>query len=106
MQFNAIRATAVCVLAVGGLITAPVADADYNDIEINGIYTAHSDGQTARTNDQFHDEVPVTATWKVESTCQNFLECSGKVTSDQGWVGDLTYRDNRWRAVHQIDGWE
>lgn len=82
------------------------ADTDFSDIEINGVYTAFSDGRNARTNDRFQDEVSVTATWTVESACQNYLECSGSVTSDQGWVADIQYRDNRWRAVHVVPGWE
>jgi hypothetical protein len=85
---------------------ASVARADADDVEIHGVYVAHSDGQNARTNDVFHDEASVTDTWTVESTCQNYLECTGRVTSDQGWMADLTYLDNRWRAVRVIDGWE
>jgi hypothetical protein len=95
-----------CSVVLFGLFAAPVAHADFDDIEINGTFTAFSDGQNARTNDRFHDEASVTATWTVSSTCQNFLDCTGRVVSDQGWVADLTYLDNRWRAVHVIDGWE
>ena len=93
-------------LMLCGVVRSPVANAGFDDTEINGVYTASSDGLNARTNDRFHDEASVTATWTVTSTCQNFLECSGQVASDQGWVAELSYRDNRWRAVHVIDGWE
>lgn len=106
MQSNAFRFFVVAAATACSLIAAPASRADYDDIELNGDYTAYSDGQNARTNDQFHDEQSVTSTWTIESTCQNYLECSGKVTSDLGWVADLSYRDNRWRAVHTIDGWE
>jgi hypothetical protein len=106
LPISLLRAFAVPVVLLGFQTEAPIAHADFDDIELNGEYTAHSDGQNARTNDQFHDEQSVSSTWTVESTCQNYLECSGKVTSDLGWVADLIYRDNRWRAVHQVDGWE
>lgn len=93
-------------LAVLGTGTVPIATADPHDNEINGVYTAFSDGQNAKTNDRFHDEQSITATWTISSTCQNFMECTGTVRSDQGWVAQLTYLDLRWRAVHVVPDWE
>lgn len=98
--------SAACGVVLASLTVTPFAHADPHDNEVHGVYTAFSDGQNAKTNDRFHDEPSVTATWTITSTCQNFMECTGSVTSDQGWVADLTYLDNRWRAVHVIDGWE
>jgi hypothetical protein len=98
-------ATIACSLAFAGLTMAPDAYADPHDVEINGVYTAFSDGQNAKTNDRFHDEASVTATWTVTSNCETFMECTGSVRSDQGWVAQLTYLDLRWRAVHVIDDW-
>lgn len=95
---------AVVAFAVTGAPTAG-ADPDFGDIELNGTFTAFSDGNSAKTNDRYKDEESVTTTWTVESTCQNYLECTGRVTSDRGWEAKLTYLDNRWRAVHTIDGW-
>jgi len=106
LQSNMIRTSLACVGVLCSQFVAPLANADFDDIEIHGVYTAFSDGQSARTNDRFHDEASVTDTWKVESTCQNNLECTGRVVSDQGWIADLSYLDNRWRAVHTVDGWE
>lgn len=94
----------VATLAV--VVAVPAgAEPDFSDIELNGVFTAFSDGTMAKTNDRYKDEESVTTTWTVESTCQNFLECTGRVVSDRGWEAKLTYLDNRWRAVHTIDGW-
>jgi hypothetical protein len=95
----------VCGVVLAGVRLAPNANADPHDIEVNGVYTATSDGQNAKTNDRFHDEPSVTATWTVTSNCQTFMECTGTVKSDQGWVAKLSYLDLRWRAVHVIDDW-
>jgi hypothetical protein len=99
------RIPLIVAAAVAVWTAAPaVAEPEYND-PINGTYTAFSNGQLAKTNDRYHDEDSVTTTWTVTSTCRNFLECTGRVVSDRGWEADLSYLDNRWRAVHTIDGW-
>lgn len=104
MLRNSIRIAMAAVAAVAFAVPAD-ADTDFGDIELNGVFTAFSNGQLAKTNDRYKDEESVTTTWTVESTCQNYLECTGRVVSDRGWEATLTYLDNRWRAVHTIDGW-
>ena len=56
-------------------------------VAINGTFTAFSDGQWAKTNDSYHDELSVTQTWTITSTCATYQDCTGRVTSDQGGVG-------------------
>jgi hypothetical protein len=103
------RVTFRVVLVLFGLLAlTPLSDAsaDPHDVEIHGVYVAFSDGQNAKTNDRFHDEESVTSTWTITSRCPTFMECTGRVHSDQGWDADLSYLDLRWRAVHVIDDWE
>lgn len=100
------RAAWAIAAVLGAVALSPQAAADVDDLELHGVFTAFSDGQNARTNDRFHDEASVTTTWTVDSTCQNFLDCTGQVRSDQGWTADLKYDDGVWRATHVVDGWE
>ena len=82
------------------MVAALPANADPGDgIAINGTFTAFSDGQWAKTNDSYHDETSVTQTWTVTSTCTTYQDCTGRVTSDQGWSGDLVYLSGRWKVA-------
>lgn len=98
------RAAAAAVVAFG-TCAAPVAGAS-DDVAINGTYTASSDGQWAQTNQSYHDEASVTQTWTITSTCSTFQDCTGRVTSDQGWSGDLVYMSGRWKVSHTVANWE
>ena len=100
----ACAATATVTL---GVCAASVAHADPNDgVAINGTYTAFSDGEWAKTNQSFHDEASVTQTWTVTSTCTTFQDCTGRVTSDQGWSADLVYVSGRWKVSRTLENWE
>lgn len=94
-------------IAASVATAAPSAHADPGDgIAINGTYTAFSDGVWAKTNDSYHDERSVTQTWTITSTCSTYQDCTGRVTSDQGWSGDLTYMSGSWKVSRQVDNWE
>lgn len=97
--------TAATVFALWWLCAAPYAHAA-DEVAINGTFTAFSDGQWARTNDSYHDEASVTQTWTITSTCPTFQDCTGHVTSDQGWSGDLVYMSGRWRVTRTVENWE
>ncbi len=99
-----VRATTVAV-AMGMACAAPYARAA-DEVAINGTFTAFSDGQWAQTNLSYHDEASVTQTWTVTSTCASFMDCTGTVTSDQGWSGDLKYTSGLWRVRHSVPNWE
>ncbi|MGZ4674710.1 MAG: Rv2253/PknI dimerization domain-containing protein [Ilumatobacteraceae bacterium] len=95
------------VVAVAGLLAVPQAHADPGDgIAINGTYTAFSDGVWARTDDSYHDERSVTQTWTVTSSCSTYQDCTGRVTSDQGWSADLVYISGRWKVTRPVDNWQ
>ena len=70
---------------VGALAVAPVAQAS-DKWALNGTFTATSNGEWARTNDYFHDERSVRALWTISSQCSYPTECTGTITSDQGWT--------------------
>ena len=66
------RAGAV-VLAIGVLLGGGVMAAGPSAASakwaLNGVFTATSNGEWARTNDFFHDEKSVRALWTIASQC-------------------------------------
>jgi hypothetical protein len=99
-------AAGVSVLMIGSM-PMPIASADPNDgVAVNGTYTVFSDGQWAQTNQSYHDEASVTQTWTITSTCSTFQDCTGHVTSDQGWSADLVYMSGRWKVTRTVPNWE
>ncbi len=98
--------------ALAGLLAAvllglcPTASADPNDVALNGTFSAVSDGNWAKKNESFRDEATMTARWTITSSCATFQDCTGTLTSDQGWTADVVYASQRWRATHVIENWE
>ena len=88
------------------LLPAPVGIADTDGTAVNGRFTAVSDGQWAKTNEKFRDEVSVTDTWTITSQCVNAFECSGQIVSDRGWTAELRYLSGQWRAWHTVPNWQ
>jgi Cholesterol uptake porter CUP1 of Mce4, putative/MlaD protein len=43
---------------------------------------------------------------QITSTCSTYQDCTGRVTSDQSWSGDLVYMSGRWKVSHTVDNWE
>lgn len=102
-----LRCSHIGAAVMVAMVGAPVAHADPGDgIALNGRYTAFSDGGWAKTQDSNHDERSVTQTWTITSSCTTYQDCTGTVTSDQGWSADLVYRSGSWRVAHTIDNWE
>lgn len=103
------HAMASATLMAAAMIPAfgPQARASSDDPALNGTYQATSDGQWAQTNDQYHTEATVTSIWTITSSCTNPMECTGQVTSDQGWTAPLKLvGGNMWRVVHDVPNWE
>jgi hypothetical protein len=105
-----VRSTAIVGVAASVLIgcvcgTAVVHASTYG-IELNGTYRVTSNGELAKTNDVFIDEQTVVQTWTVSSTCQSPMDCTGQVTSDQGWTAPLRFWNTRWIAERQVPSWE
>lgn len=98
-------ATVVAAAMIPG--SGSPAHASSDNPALNGTYRAISDGQWAQTNDQYHNEATVTSIWTITSTCANPMECTGQVTSDQGWSAPLQLvGGNMWRVTHDVPNWE
>lgn len=87
--------------------SSPAQATTEDDIAINGKYRATSIGNWAKINDQYNGEPTVTAIWTIRSACSTFQECSGTVTSDQGWTAPLYMHDgDLWYVKHDVPDWE
>lgn len=108
---GAAGARAAPTLLVAAVIAGWVADcsaqASPDSLALNGTYTAVSDGKSAQTNYSFHDEATVTSIWTISSTCTDPMDCTGRVTSDQGWSANLRLiGGDLWVVVHDVANWE
>jgi hypothetical protein len=105
---TSVRGVVMSMAMMAALIAAPVADADPGDgVAVNGTFTVFSDGQWAQTDQSYHDEASVTQTWTIMSSCTTYQDCTGHVTSDQGWSSDnLVYLSGRWKVSHPVANWE
>jgi len=107
MRYNSSATHALLVGVAVSVATAlaPAAGASVGDGSINGTYLATSDGVWAKTDDQYRDAPTVTSVWTVSSSCPNKVDCTGQVTSDQGWTLPLTKRNTFWVLVRDIPQW-
>jgi hypothetical protein len=77
------------------------------DPAINGTYTATVVGDWARTRQVYHNEAVVRSIWTITSSCTTAQDCTGQVTSDQGWSAPLTMTDGlNWYVKRDIPNWE
>ena len=91
--------------AMGTVVLGPSAHASDFGIELNGTYSFLSNGEWAASNDSLHDEPVVRATWKISSVCTSVSNCSGQVTSDQGWSAPLKFTVDRWIVHVELPNW-
>ena len=88
-------------------ISETPASADPGDgVALNGAYTVVSDGEWAKKNETLFYQATVTARWILSSTCSNYQNCTGTVTSDQGWTADLEYLSGVWYVRRTLPNWE
>jgi hypothetical protein len=99
-------ALAVAALVASAGITAAPAGASGDEVALNGTFTAFSDGLWAKTNEIMAYQADVTSRWTLTSSCTTYQDCTGIITSDQGWSADLVYQSQRWRAVRVIPDWQ
>jgi hypothetical protein len=100
-------ATLLAASAIGAVGTAPATHASKDDFAINGKYRATSIGVAAKYNEVYRDEATVISTWTISSTCTTAEECSGTMTSDQGWSAPLsTHSGYLWFVKHDVPNWE
>lgn len=98
---------AAAALLAGDLSAGPSARASNDGLALNGTYRTTSIGGWAKTNDTYHDEATVVSTWTITSTCSSAQDCTGTVTSDQGWNAPLNLRGGTlWRVARDVPNWE
>ncbi len=109
MRSIGVVATAALLAAgvTGGLAAGSSAHASKDDLALNGTYRATSNGGWAKTNDTYHDEPTVISTWTITSTCTTAQDCTGTVTSDQGWTAPMTMHEGTvWKVPRDVPNWE
>ena len=90
-------------LLAGVAVAAPAHGAD--KWALNGTFTATSNGEWARSNDIFRKQPSVRAIWTVSSQCSYPTECTGTVTSDQGWTAPIYQTGGEWYVKHVVPKW-
>ena len=95
---------AAAMIAAVGIPAA--ANASEDDWGLNGTFTATSNGDWAKTNEQFRNEASVRQTWTISTTCVNPADCVGQVSSDQGWTAPIYSKAGLWYLKRSIPGWE
>ena len=100
---GAVAATAMTV--IGSLGVAPSAHASNFGIELNGTWRVLQNGEWARTNQVLIDEKVTVETWTITSSCVSPLECTGQVTSDQGWTAAINMVKVYWIVNRDIPNW-
>jgi hypothetical protein len=99
-------ATAVAVTVIVGLDTPSSARASEDGLALNGSYIATSNGDWAKTNESYQDEATVRSTWTITSACADPYDCTGQVTSDQGWTAPIRKTADAWVLNRDVPNWE
>ncbi len=94
----------VAAIATTAGIAPPHAGAD--SWGINGTYIATSNGDYAKTNEQFRNEATVRSRWTISTTCIEPSDCTGTVTSDLGWTAPIYARSGIWYVKRAIPNWQ
>jgi hypothetical protein len=96
---------AAMALTIAGLAHPSVAGAS-TDSALNGRFTATSNGDWAMTNDIYRDEATVVSAWTISSTCTTPQDCTGTVTTDNGWAATIHKSANTWIVDRDLPNWE
>jgi hypothetical protein len=110
MRVLGVRASATtlaaAVIAASGLPW--LARANEDEVPpLNGTYLATSNGVWAQANDSYQYEATVRSTWTISSTCSDAQNCTGRVTSDQGWSAEIyTHSIGMWYVKRDVPNWE
>ncbi|MCT7661202.1 Rv2253/PknI dimerization domain-containing protein [Mycobacterium deserti] len=104
---NRAALVALLVMICGpGLVKPGIAVAD--DLEqfaLNGTFTVISDGVFAKTSERRQRQATVVSTWTITTSCRTAIDCSGQMTSDQGWTADISYTDPLWYVTRTLPDW-
>jgi hypothetical protein len=98
-----VAATVMTVL--GSLTSPPSAHAKTFGIELNGTWRVMQNGEWARTNQVLIDQKTIIENWTITSSCVSPLECTGQVTSDQGWTAAINMVKVYWIVNRDIPNW-
>lgn len=96
----------VTAIGVTTVVVAAPASASDDEWGLNGRYTATSNGEWAKKNDVYRDEAPVRATWTINTVCSYPTECTGNVSSDQGWQAPIYQKGGIWYVKRTLPQWE
>ena len=94
-----------CLSIALGMV-APPAWAMPDGPALNGTYQAVTNGDWAKTDGVYRDQLTVISTWSIESVCANYPSCTGRITSDQGWSADMYFQTQSWRVRRTIPDWQ
>ena len=72
---------------------------------INGVFTAVSNGEWARTNEVYRAEQTVVSTWTVSTSCSMYNVCEGQLSSDQGWTSAIATTSGMWHVRRALPDW-
>jgi len=102
-QLRGVGQTAAAVMILAGAVPSVAAAAEWG---INGTFIATSNGDWAKTNDSFRNEASVRSTWTTTTACVNPGDCTGTVTSDQGWTAPIYAKSGMWYVKRSIPRWQ
>ena len=104
--WSLIGAAVLAGLVVSAGIPLGEARASDGSPAVNGTFLAVSNGDWAQTNESYHDEATVRATWTIATTCSDISTCSGTVVTDAGWSAPITYSAGLWKVRRDVPDWE
>lgn len=110
MRASALRisvGTAAAALAAAAVTATPAqADDDPSTWGISGVYETLSNGEWAKRNDSFYDVPTVRSTWTIAMQCSTPMDCTGTVSSSQGWQAPVyTTNGSVYYVKHVVPGW-
>ena len=95
--------TAVAALLVGLGICAPAAaDQTWG---INGTWAYSVNGDWAKINSRYEDQPSERGTFTISTDCTSPTDCSGTVTSDQGWNAPIYTTNGIWYIKRSLENW-
>ncbi|MBU8810504.1 hypothetical protein [Mycolicibacterium goodii] len=87
-----------------GLCGAPPASAG-KDWGINGTFATSSNGEWAKINERYQKQPSTRSTWTISTQCMSPTECTGTVTSDQGWSAPIYTNSGLWYIKRVLPQW-
>lgn len=98
----------ITITLLGGFAATslPHADARVGGSPLNGQYLVTSNGEWAKTNDVYRDETTVRQVWTITSSCVDSTNCTGQVSSSDGWAAEIKYDGAWWFLDRVVPNWQ